>query len=243
MTPLSTLPSTREQAHHALLLLGVPAPVRLVAEVHAALFDGDLSVRALAALLRDEERTFTPGVGSSGAERAAASHGSPGRDGAGPDGGATARTPAEAGLGDGTARSSYLLCPGLNLDLTPARGIVTLGAWPVAERICSPAVARADALAVVVRIAEIAPMRPGACAAALLRRLAEGVPGGPEAFDPLNPAALADVARAALDDPALADALAAEEPARAAAAGRAAGLSERQQLFGVPAVPQQRGPA
>jgi hypothetical protein len=271
MTPLSTLPSTREQAHHALLLLGVPAPVRVVAEVHAALFDGDLSVRALAALLRDEERTYrdagptlqatepwlgvgTPGafhtpsphaggsdagVGTSGEFRAS---GGPGWGGVGPDGGATAWTGAEAGHG-GTSRSSYLICPGLNLDLTPARGIVTLGAWPVAERICSPAVARADALAIVVRIAEIAPVRPGACTAALLRHLAAGVPGGPEAFDPLNPAALADVARAALDDPALADALAAEEPARAAAAERAAGLGARQRLFGVPAVPHQRGRA
>lgn len=221
MTPLSTLPSTREQAHHALLLLGVPAPVRVVAEVHAALFDGDLSVAALTALLRDEERRALPP--------------------AGPDAGVTARTGPEAGPGDGTYRATYVICPGLNLDLSPARGIVTLGAWPVVERIWSPAFARADALAIVVRIAEIAPLRPGACPAVLLRKLAEGVPGGLEAFDPLHPAALADVARAALDDPGLADALAGEEPARSAAAERAAELSERQRLFGIPAVPQQRG--
>lgn len=120
---------------------------------------------------------------------------------------------------------------------------MTLGSWPVADRICSPAAARADALTMVVRIAEIAPMRPGACTAALLRRLAESVPDGVEAFDPLNPAALADVARAALADPALADAVAAEEPARAAAADRARLLSRRQQLFGMATVPHQRGPA
>jgi hypothetical protein len=207
MTRLSTLPSTPEQAHHALLLLGVPASLRLVAEVHAALLDGDLSVPALVALLRDEERHFTD---------------------------SPPPPPGDAGSS---------ICPGLNLDLTAARGTVTLGAWPVADRICSPAAARADALAVAVRIAEIAPMRPGACTAALLRRLAESVPGGVEAFDPLNPAALADVARAALADPALADAVAAEEPARAAAAERAGRLALRQQLFGVPAVPHQRGPA
>ena len=62
MNRLSTLQSTREQACHALLLLGAPAPARLVAEVHAALFDGDLSVPALAALVRSEERTWTPGT-------------------------------------------------------------------------------------------------------------------------------------------------------------------------------------
>jgi hypothetical protein len=48
-----TLPSPVDQARHALLLLGAPAPARLVVEVHAALFDGDLSVPALAALMRN----------------------------------------------------------------------------------------------------------------------------------------------------------------------------------------------
>ena len=55
MNPLSTLPSAGEQARHALLLLGAPAPARLVADVHAALFDGDLAVPALAGLIRDRE--------------------------------------------------------------------------------------------------------------------------------------------------------------------------------------------
>src|SRR5690349_1854257 len=58
MTSLSTLPSTREQARRALLLIGAPAPVRLVVEVHGALFGGDLTVAALVALLRDEERAY-----------------------------------------------------------------------------------------------------------------------------------------------------------------------------------------
>ena len=60
MTRQSTLPSIREQAHHALLLLGVPTPARLLVDVHAALLDGDLSVPALVALLRDEERACPP---------------------------------------------------------------------------------------------------------------------------------------------------------------------------------------
>jgi hypothetical protein len=62
MTRLSALPSTREQARHALLLLGAPAPARLVIDVHRALFDGDLDMPGLAALLRSERRTAAPVV-------------------------------------------------------------------------------------------------------------------------------------------------------------------------------------
>lgn len=52
MNHLSTLPSTAEQARHALLLLGAPAPARLLVEVHGAFFDGDLSTAAVASLVR-----------------------------------------------------------------------------------------------------------------------------------------------------------------------------------------------
>ena len=224
MTRQSTLPSIREQAHHALLLLGVPTPARLLVEVHAALLDGDLSVPALVALLRDEERALA----------------------AGPDAPATALTGDPAGGHGETVRRpypGYLICPGLNADLTAVRGVLTVSTWAFADRICTPAVARADALAATVRVAELVAMRPGGCASRLLRRLAATVPGGPEALDVLNPAALADVGRAALDDPALAAAVAAEQPIREAAVLRAAELDERQRLFGVPAVPQQRGGA
>jgi hypothetical protein len=140
----------------------------------------------------------------------------------------------------GTIRQPYLICPGLNLDLTPARGLVTLSTWSVAERICTPAVARAEALAIVVRVAEFVAVRPGTCGAWLLRQLAETVPGGPETVDPLKPLALAEVARAALTNRALVDAVAAEQPAREAAAARATQLDERTRLFGVPSVPHQR---
>lgn len=224
MTRLSTLPSTREQARHALLLLGAPAPARLIVDVHAALFDGDLSVPALAALLRAEER----GVGEAAAR---------------PDAPGTGRTGDEPGGGGGAGLRPYLICPGLGLDLAPVRGMVTLSGWGVGSRICTPGSGRADALAMVARIAEFATVRPGPCTAALLRQLAGTVPGGLESFDPLRPAALAHAARAALDDPALVAAVAAEEPARAAATGRAERLSEDQRLFGVPAVPHQRGGA
>ena len=222
MTRVTTLPSTREQAHHALLLLGVPAPARLLVDVHRALFDGDLSVPGVAALLRSEERVVPT---------------------AGPDGLGTAGSDADLEGAGGTVPQPYLICPGLNPDLTAARGMVTLSIWPVADRICTPAVARVDALVTVVRVAEFVAGRPGACAAHLMRQLATLVPGGPEAFDVLDPAALAEAARAALIGESLVAAVAAEAPFRADAAARAAQLDPRQQLFGVPAVPQQRGGA
>jgi hypothetical protein len=220
MTRLSTLPGTREQARHALLLLGVPAPARLLVDVHAALFDGDLSVPGLAALLRDEERIVTP---------------------PGPDAPGTSARDAEIEGGGGTVLGPYLVCPGLNLDLTAAPGVITLSTWPVADRLCTPVAARADALATVVRVAEFVAERPGICATRLMRDLAATVPGGPEAFDALDPAALGDAARHALADASLAAAVEAEAPLRDAAAERAAHLDLRQQLFGVPAVPHQRG--
>jgi hypothetical protein len=125
VTRLSTLPTTGEQARHALLLLGAPAALRMVAEVHAAL---------------------------------------------------------------------------------------------------------------ILRVAEFTAMRPsaGRHARRLLRELAQRVPHGVEAVD------LAEAARAALADPALAAGVGAEEPRRQEAAGRAAALDLRHQLFGRPAVPHQR---
>jgi hypothetical protein len=186
VTGLSTLPTTSEQARHALLLIGAPASPRLVADVHGAFFDGDLSVPALAALRRDP---------SSG------------------------------------------LCAALDQDLFPVRGLIALGDWSLERRLVTPAGRRADALTTVIRVAGFAAMRPAAARAAhrLLRSLAETVPHGPEAVD------LADAAREALASPALVAALAAEEPARVAAVARALTLPQSQQLFGLPAVPHQRG--
>jgi hypothetical protein len=129
----------------------------------------------------------------------------------------------------------------LNPDLTPARGLVSLSTWPVAERIVTPAVARAALLTSVARVAEFVAMRPGLSGATLLRQLAESVSGGLEALDVLNPRSLAEAARAALIDPSLVNAVTADEPLRTAAAERAIRLDERQQLFGLPAVPHQRG--
>jgi hypothetical protein len=182
---LSTLPSTAEQARHALLLLGAPAPARLVVDVHTALFDGDLSMSGLAGLLRDR----VPGF-----------------------------------------------CAGLGPDLTAIRGLVALADWPLERRIVTPAVQRADALAIVVRIAEFVAMRTSAARSAdrLLRQLADRVPHGPEAID------LADAARTALREPGLVAAIEAEAPVREDAARRAAALDPAYQLFGRPGVPHQR---
>ncbi|MGW4942483.1 hypothetical protein ACWEOZ_12970 [Actinoplanes sp. NPDC004185] len=193
MTRLSTLPSTREQARRALLLIGAPASSRLVVDVHGALFDGDLTVTALVALLRDEERA----------------------------------RPADP--------SAYRICPALQPDLTAARGLLTLSTWPVEGRVAAP---RADLFAAIVRIAEFIAMREvaGAAAAALLRRLADEVPGGPEAYAVQHPAALADAARTALAAVPVA-------PLPAGTVQRWEGLDEQQRLFGLPRLPQQRGRA
>lgn len=192
---LSTLPGVREQIHHTLVLLGAPATSRLVVEVHAALFDGDLSMSALAGVVRDEERRYDP-----------------------------------------DALTAYRICPALLGDLSAAPGQLTLSSWSVERRLVSPMRNRADALAAVVRIAEFVHIRAtaGAAAMSLLRRLAENVPGGPEAFLVQDPRALADAARAALAQlPA--------EPAPAALVSRWELLDERQRLFGLHSLPHQRG--
>lgn len=206
MTSQRTLPSTREQVQHALLLLGAPAPARLVVDVHAALFDGDLEMPALAALLRAEQRG----------------------------------TSAAAGADD-----AYKICLGLNSDLTAAPGLVALAAWPLARRIVTPAVARADALTMIVRVVEFVAGRPGVSATAtrLLRQLAEVVPGGPEAVDVLDPGPLLDAVRLALAEPGLTDAVAREQTVRAEAVSRAEQLAVMHQMFGLPKLPHQRGHA
>jgi hypothetical protein len=181
MNRLSTLPSTREQARHALLLLGAPTPARLVVEVHRGLFDGDLDTSGLAALLRAERRAAIP-----------------------------------------------VVCHGLTAALVGMH--LALAEWPLDRRIVTPATGRADALMAFIRIVEFVGMRSGASRAAdrLLRTFAAEL--GPDAAD----------ARAALGDPLLVAAVEAESTIRAAAAVRAAGLSEMQRWFGVSALPHQR---
>jgi hypothetical protein len=232
MNRLSTLPSTREQARRALLLLGVPAPARLVVDVHEALFDGDLDMPAVVALLRDDQRGVQR-LTSDDADDDDADDDDADDGGGVVVGGRERTSPGAAPL------SAYLFCRGLNADLTAARGLVALAEWPLIRRIVTPAAARADALAAVLRVAEFVAMQPGLgrCPNLLLRRLAAGVPGGLEATD------VGDAARAALADPDLVAAVAVEAARREAAAVRAARLDAARQLFGVAAVPRQRGGA
>jgi hypothetical protein len=198
MTVSSLLPTTREQAHHALTLLGVPATARTIVDVHGALFDGDLTVGSLTAQLREEERSPGP----------------------------------------------FLLCRALTAaDLVPAGGLVALSTWALSSRISTVTSVRVDALTAVVRVAEFAAVQSGASptVARLLRDLAAQVPGGHEAYDVMDPGALADAARAALAAPALIDAAAQDRAGRDTAADRAtARLDERQLLFGARPVPRPR---
>ncbi|MFI5914917.1 hypothetical protein [Dactylosporangium sp. NPDC051541] len=50
--------SIREQVHHALTLLAVPAAPKLIIAVHDAFFPGELVAARLTSLRRDEERSF-----------------------------------------------------------------------------------------------------------------------------------------------------------------------------------------
>jgi hypothetical protein len=187
MSRLNTLPSAREQARHALLLLGAPAPARLLVSVHRALFDGDLDMAGLAGLLREEQRAAAP-----------------------------------------------VVCAGLSADLIGTS--VALAEWPLAQRIVTPWSARADGLRFVLRVADGVALRAfsGRSADRLLREMALTVPHGPEAPD------VRDAVRAALSDPALLDAVAAEAPRRAAILAQASALPARQQWFGRVAMPHQR---
>ncbi len=55
---LGSLLPVREQVHHALTLLAVPAAPRLIVAVHEAFFSGEMMSARLTSLRRDEERSF-----------------------------------------------------------------------------------------------------------------------------------------------------------------------------------------
>jgi hypothetical protein len=56
--PVPPMLSIREQVHHALTLLTVPASPKLIIAVHDAFFPGELVAARLTSLRRDEERSF-----------------------------------------------------------------------------------------------------------------------------------------------------------------------------------------
>ncbi|MCD0448793.1 hypothetical protein LO762_06225 [Actinocorallia sp. API 0066] len=65
MAPAAPAPQrmipVRDQVHHALTLLGVPAAPKLILGVHEAFFSGALGSGQLTSLRRDEERSFRSG--------------------------------------------------------------------------------------------------------------------------------------------------------------------------------------
>lgn len=225
MTRLTTVPSAREQVRHALTLLGVPAAAWLIVAAHGVFLSGDLSTGLVARLGREDQRRWDAEHQGWNAEHQIwdaerLANGEPGNDGERrPDG--------------GQAVPSFYLCPALAAaGLTPARGVLALSTWPLANRILTARGAQADKLAATARLAECAAQLTGVGPALdrLLRRLAGDVPGGEEAYDAMRPHRLADAARAALARDG--GAIRAE---RAAAAARAEKLlDERQQLFGAP---------
>lgn len=58
LPPAPPMLSIREQVHHALTLLTVPAAPKLIIAVHDAFFPGELVAARLTSLRRDEERSF-----------------------------------------------------------------------------------------------------------------------------------------------------------------------------------------
>lgn len=57
-TPAASLVPLREQVHHALTLLTVPAAPRLISTVHGAFFGSEVPSNRFTSLRRDEEKSF-----------------------------------------------------------------------------------------------------------------------------------------------------------------------------------------
>jgi hypothetical protein len=139
-TPLLPL---REQVHHALTLLTVPAAPRMIVAVHHAFFSGEMIPARLTSLRRDEERSWS------------------------------------------TARNSrpYYLVPALDHErFAPARGLLAVSTWPMAQRIVGPLSPRVHFLTSAIKVAEHVERLtdPGAAATRLLWRFAANIPGAAE---------------------------------------------------------------
>lgn len=125
----------------------------------------------------------------------------------------------------------YYLCPALTADLlAPARGLLTVSTWPQAQRIVGPLSARTDFLTAAVRVAEQAGRGPDDSGVQrLLWRFAANIPGATAGtVGTVDPAVLAEAARAELDVHLVAD-----RHQRERAAERAqAQLDDAGRLFG-----------
>lgn len=122
----------------------------------------------------------------------------------------------------------YYICAALTADrLTPARGLLAVSTWTMAERIVAPLSSRVHYLTSAIKVAEymerIEEVRPEA--ARLLWRFAANIPGAAEGE--VRPDVVKKAAAAELVIHAEADQRDREE-----AAARAARLSPAEQLFG-----------
>jgi hypothetical protein len=122
----------------------------------------------------------------------------------------------------------YYLCPALTADLlAPARGLLALSTWPMANRIVGPLSPRVHYLTSAIRVAEYVSRQadPRPEAQRLLWRFAANIPGATDG------AVVPDVvARAARDELVIHEE--ADSFDRQAAAERASRLSTVDQLFG-----------
>ncbi len=186
--PAASLLPLREQVHHALTLLTVPAAPRLIVAVHEAFFSGEMVSARLTSLRRDEERSY--------------------------------RSAPNA--------RPYYLCPALTADLlAPARGLLAVSTWTMANRIVGPLSPRVHYLTSAIQVADYVTRLddPRPAAARLLWRFAANIPGA--ANGEVTPEAVAKAARAELVIHEETD-----ESDRQASAERALRMSAVEQLFG-----------
>ncbi len=126
----------------------------------------------------------------------------------------------------------YYICAALTADhLAPARGLMAVSSWPLAQRMIGPLSPRVDLLTATIRLAEHIAAQPdsGPGARRVLWKLSVSVPGVQGSPDTIDPGAVIDAATREL-------AVHREEDARrrAEAARRAdQQLDEASRLFGV----------
>jgi hypothetical protein len=125
----------------------------------------------------------------------------------------------------------YYVCAALTADLlAPARGLLAVSTWPLAQRVIGPLSLRVDYLTAAIRVAErvLRVPSPEPAAVRLLWRFAANIPGAAPSTNAMDPATVAHAARteAGIHE-------ASDRAARAAAADRAARqLGDAEQMFG-----------
>jgi hypothetical protein len=127
----------------------------------------------------------------------------------------------------------YYICAALSADrLAPSRGLLAVSTWPLELRVIGSLSPRVDFLTAAIRVAEAIERipEPPAAARRLLQRFAASVSGAVSPDGAASPAAVGDAARSELS--VLRDA---DARVRRAAAARARGLNDPEQLFGTDA--------